>query len=139
LLAALVKRVVLATLAVATILAVVTLPVWGMGVAVFLGAERTVLARQQSPDGGRIAQVERLVVGGVPSIVVIVRASWMPDWYLSGCVAASHYEDADAHVLWKSNSSLVVQTSSKVSEWAASAPFKNKLCRQLATAVVPTL
>jgi hypothetical protein len=124
-------------LALAIVLAVVTLPIWGMGLAVFLDAKRTVLARQPSPDGERIAQVERMVVGGVPSIVVIVRSWWMPDWYLGGCVAASHYENMDARAFWKSNGSLVVQTRGDVGEWTKSAPFKHKRCSQLETAVVP--
>jgi hypothetical protein len=131
------RRNILWALAVAAILALVTLPIWGMGLAVFLDAKRTVLARHPSPDGRRIAQVERMVVGGVPSIVVIVRSWWMPDWYLGGCVAASHYENMDARVVWKTNNSLVVQTRGDVGEWTRSAPFKGKSCSQVETAVVP--
>lgn len=122
----------------AAIVAVVTLPIWAMGLAVFLDAKRTVLARRPSPDGRRIAQVERMVVGGVPSIVVIVRSWWVPDWYLGGCVAASHYEDIGARAVWQSNNSLVVQTRGDVSRWRNnSAPFKGKGCSQLETDVVP--
>jgi hypothetical protein len=127
----------LGALLVAAILAVGTSPIWGMGVAVFLDAERTVLARRPSPDGRRIAQVERMVVGGVPSIVVIVRSSWMPDWYLGGCVAASHYEEIGARALWTSNNSLVVRTTGDVGEWTKSAPFKQHRCSQFKTVVVP--
>lgn len=119
------------------ILALVTLPIWGMGLAVFLDAERTVLSHQPSPDGRRVAQVERLVVGGVPSIVVIVRSWWMPDWYLTGCVAASHYQDTEARSLWKSNESLVVMTIDDVRAWTKSAPFKGRACTQLNTSIVP--
>ena len=133
------RRNILTAFAVAVVLAVGTLPIWGMGVAVFLDARRTVLVRQPSPDGRRIAQVERMVVGGVPSIVVIVRSWWMPDWYLSGCVAASHYEEVDARILWRSNNSLVVQTRGDRGNWTRGAPFKGKSCSQLETAVVPML
>jgi hypothetical protein len=87
------RRYIFGAFAVAAVFGLVTLPVWGMGVAVFLDSTRTVLDRHPSPDGARIAQVERIVVGGVPSIVVIVRSWWMPNWYLAGCVAASHYEE----------------------------------------------
>ena len=50
----------------------VTSPIWGMGPAVFLESERSVLSSERSPDGKRIAQVERLVVGGMPNIIVMV-------------------------------------------------------------------
>lgn len=56
-----------------------TLPIWGMGSAAFFDSERTVLAREVSPSGKRIAQVERLTVGGVPNIVVMLRPPWMPN------------------------------------------------------------
>ena len=130
------RRKLLAALAVIILAGVVSLPVWGMGPAVFLDAERTVLSRQPSPDGQRIAQIERFVVGGVPSIVVIVRSWWMPDWYLAGCIAASHYEDTDAHSIWMSNGSLAVITSEGVRAWTKSAPFKNRGCTQVNTSLV---
>jgi hypothetical protein len=130
------RRYIFGAFAVAAVFGLVTLPVWGMGVAVFLDSTRTVLDRHPSLDGARIAQVERMVVGGVPSIVVIVRSWWMPNWYLAGCVAASHYEDIDVRAFWKSNNSLVLQTRGDVGEWTTSAPFKNRACNQLETAVV---
>ena len=126
----------LAALAVVVIGAVLTLPIWGMGVAVFLDSERTVLSRQPSPDGKRIAQVERLVVGGVPSIVVIVRSWWMPNWYLTGCVAASHYQEIDARSVWKSNDFLAVVTIDDVRAWTKSAPFKGRACNQVRTRIL---
>ena len=64
--------------------AIVTVPLWGMVPAVFLDSERTVVSRSPSPDGRRIAQVERIIVGGEPTIIVMVRSWWMPDWYLAG-------------------------------------------------------
>lgn len=131
------RRRLLTVLALAVVVVVVTLPMWGMGLAVFLDAERTVLSRSPSPDGKRIAQVERLVVGGVPSIVVIVRSWWMPNWYLAGCVAARHYQETDARSVWKSNGSLAVMTSGNVQAWTNSAPFKDNDCAQLTTSIVP--
>jgi hypothetical protein len=109
-----------------------------MGLAVFLDAERTVLSRHPSPDGKRVAQVERLVVGGVPSIVVIVRSWWIPNWYLAGCVAASHYQNTKADAVWKSNDSLAVMTMDDVGAWTKSAPFKGRACSQLNINIVPT-
>src|SRR3569833_1620083 len=81
--------------------------IWGMGVAIFLDSERTVVSRQLSPSGKRIAQVERIVVGGVPSSVVMARPRWMPDRYLFGCAATSHYGDATAQLRWASEKMLV--------------------------------
>ena len=129
-------RTVLAALAVAVVLAVATLPIWGMGVAVFLDAERTILSRHPSPDGSRIAQVERLVVGGVPSLVVVVRSSWMPNWYLTGCVAASHYQDTAARPVWKSNDTLVVRSADDARYWKKDAPFKGSACTNIKVRVV---
>jgi hypothetical protein len=124
-------------LAAAAGLAVLTIPIWGMGLAVFLDAKRTILGRLPSPDGKRIAQTERMVVGGAPSIVVIVRSWWMPNWYLSGCLAASHYQDTDARAFWKSNNLLVVQTRSAAGEWTKTAPFKGRACSEIRTAIRP--
>src|SRR5439155_3315678 len=78
------KSVLVLALSLTAFALVVTLPIWGMGPAVFFDSNRTIVARRPSPDGKRIAQIERLVVGGVPSIVVTVRWSWMPNWYLAG-------------------------------------------------------
>lgn len=97
--------------------AVVTSPIWGMGPAVFLDSDRTMLSRALSPDGTHIAQTERLVVGGAPSIVVTVRPAWMPNWYLLGCAAAAHYGETSARLQWVSNRSLAVAPA------AAAAPF----------------
>ncbi|WBY06214.1 hypothetical protein PIB19_11210 [Sphingomonas sp. 7/4-4] len=115
------------------ILAVVaTLPFWGMGPAVFLDSERAVISRVTSPDGKRTAQVERIVVGGEPSIVVMVRPAWMPDWYLAGCAATSHHQDATARVRWVSNSAIDIRHSGEQRFWSTgSAPFHNEACGDL--------
>jgi hypothetical protein len=118
--------------------AAVTFPIWAMGPAVFLDAQRSVVARRPSPDGRRIAQIERLVVGGVPSIVITVRSWWMPNWYLAACAAASHYQDTDARLLWKSNDSLAVLTKGDIRFWAkGDAPFHRGQCTGLNTTIVP--
>jgi hypothetical protein len=110
----------------------VTFPIWGMGPAVFLDSRRAVLSRAVSPDGRRIAQVERIIVGGVPSIVVMVRPSWMPNWYLAGCAAASHYQDAEAHVRWATNGAIEVRHTDSNLYWdKGSAPFHNDTCENL--------
>lgn len=112
---------------------VATLSLWGMGAAVFLDSERTVLSRLPSPDGKRIASVERIVVGGAPSIVVIVRPAWMPDWYLTGCAAVSHYEDAKARARWTTINALEVRHTEDRRFWkTGSAPFHNEACSNLA-------
>ena len=115
------------------VIGLVTLPFWGMGPAVFLDSERTVISRTKSPDGARTAQVERIVVGGVPSIVIMVRPWWMPDWYLAGCAAASHYEDAEASIRWVSNSSIQIDGRDELRFWAktGNAPFHDKACSDL--------
>ncbi len=119
------------------VLAIATLPIWGMGLAVFLDSERTMLARSSSPDSNRVAQVERIIVGGAPSIVVMVRSWWMPDWYLTGCAAASHYRDAHARVSWPSNGEIVVQHTDDQRFWeTGSAPFHHKRCEGLAVRFV---
>ena len=101
-----------------------TLPFWGMGPAVFLDSQRSVISRAPSPDGKQIAQVERIVVGGVPSIVVMVRPRWMPNWYLAGCTATSHYHDAEAVVAWASSDAIVVTHTDDPLFWNAGwAPF----------------
>lgn len=114
------------------VIAFVTLPLWGMGPAVFLDSKRTIISRVVSPDGKRTAQVERIVVGGVPSIVVMVRPSWMPDWYLAGCAAASHYQDTMAHIRWVSNKAIEIGYSSDRLDWETSAsPFHTDPCENL--------
>ena len=113
--------------------AALTFPFWGMGPAVFLDSKRTVISRVPSPDGTRIAQVERIVVGGTPSIVVMVRSQWMPDWYLTGCAAASHYEDAEAQIRWSTNDAIAVTATGDQLYWdIGSAPFHNAPCDSLA-------
>lgn len=113
-----------------------TFPIWGMGVAVFHDSQRTVLARQTSPDGNRIAQAERLVVGGVPNIVVIVRDWWMPNWYLSGCVAAAHYEETSAAIEWASNNALTITSDDESRFWnVGEAPFHQRSCTKVATTI----
>jgi hypothetical protein len=116
-----------------SIVGLVTLPFWGMGPAVFLDSERTVISRAKSPDGARTAQVERIVIGGVPSIVIVVRRWWMPDWYLAGCAAASHYQEAKASVRWVSNGSIEVRHTDGRLFWdeTGHAPFHNKTCGDL--------
>lgn len=121
-------------LAVAMIIlcAVDTLPFWGMGPAVLLDSERTVISRVLSPDGTRVAQVERIVVGGTPSIVVMVRPQWMPDWYITGCAAASHYQDAEAQVRWSTKDAIAVTHTDDQLYWdIGSAPFHSALCEGL--------
>ena len=114
-----------------------TLPFWGMGPAVFLDASRTVLSRSLSPDGKRSAQVERMIVGGVPNIVVMVRSLWLPNWYLTGCAAASHYEDVQAQVRWTSNSHLVVIHTDDQLHWdTGSAPFHNAPCESVSVTLI---
>lgn len=116
--------------------AVVTLPIWGMGPAVFMDSERTVLTRVLSPDRTQVAQVERLVVGGAPSIIVTVKQTWMPNWYLLGCVAVSHYGDTSARLRWQSNRSLTIATRAEASFWrAAGAPFHLTGCSDLSTSI----
>jgi hypothetical protein len=114
------------------IVAVLTLPIWGMGPAVFLDSERTILSRSVSPDGKRIAQVERLVVGGVPNIVIIVRPTWMPNWYLAGCAAASHYQETKAAVRWIRTDKVEVAFATDLGFWSTdSAPFHHGGCLDL--------
>lgn len=110
----------------------ITFPFWGMGPAVFLDSKRTVLSSARSPDGQRTAQVERLIVGGVPNIVVTVRASWLPDWYLAGCAAISHYRDARTSVAWNSNDALTVTHTDERRFWRTDgAPFHLGACDNL--------
>ncbi|WP_448662695.1 hypothetical protein ACG3SL_18885 [Sphingomonas sp. CJ20] len=116
---------------------ILTLPYWGMGSAVFLDSERSVISRASSPDGKRIAQVERVIVGGEPSIVILVRRSWEPDWYLTGCVAASHYQDEQARIEWASNARLIIFHGGPQSYWDNSAPFHNNPCSDV-TAIFQT-
>ena len=117
---------------IALLCALATLPFWGMGPAVFLDSERMVISRTPSPDGKKVAQVERIVVGSVSSIVVMVRPRWMPNWYLAGCAAASHYRDAMAIVAWTANDSIVVTHSDDQLFWnTGSAPFHNAPCNGL--------
>lgn len=112
--------------------AVVTFPFWGMGLAVFLDSERIVLSRVTSPDGMRVAQVERIIVGGFPSIVVKVRPRWMPDWYIASCAAASHYGNAEAQIHWSTNTTIVVTHVRDLQYWnVGSSPFDSAPCNRL--------
>ncbi|MET3713303.1 hypothetical protein ABIC65_004033 [Sphingomonas trueperi] len=122
------SRAILLSIAGIVALLILTLPYWGMGPAVFLDSERSVISRSWSPDGKRVAQVERVVVGGEPSIVILVRRSWEPDWYLTGCVAASHYQDQQARIEWASNTRLIIFQGGPQSYWDKSAPFHNNPC-----------
>lgn len=113
-------------------LAIFTLPIWGMAPAAFLDSERTVLSRAPAPNGTRVAQVERLIVGGVPHIVVLVRANWSPDWYLAGCVAASHYRDDRVSVRWLSDAAIEVTHQDARRFWnLGRAPFHREPCTNL--------
>ena len=115
----------------------VTFPIWGMGSAVFLDSERSVLSSEKSPDGKRIAQVERLVVGGMPNIIVMVRPSWMPDWYLAGCSAIRHYGDARASVKWTASDQIAVaHTDGSQFWWTSAAPFLGGSCHNLRVALL---
>jgi hypothetical protein len=114
-----------------------SLPIWGMGIAAFIDARRSVVSSHQSPDERRIAQVERLVVGGVPSIVVTVRRSWMPNWYISSCAAASHYGETTANVRWTSAISLEVSSGADPQHWfVGAAPFHSDACPGLIVSAV---
>ena len=115
------------------VIGLATLPFWGWGLAYFLDSERTVISRVMSPDRARTAQVERIVVGGAPSIVILVRPWWMPDWYVAGCAAASHYQDAKASVRWVSNSTIEISHTDGRPFWheAGHAPFHNETCGDL--------
>jgi hypothetical protein len=117
----------------------VSFPVWGMGVAVFMDITRSVISARPSPDGRRIAQVETINVGGVPSTVVTVRSSWKPNWYLASCAAAYHYHDGGTvtRVEWTSAKSLKVSSTANSGEWQIGvAPFLNGTCPGLVISVV---
>ncbi|MEA3061673.1 MAG: hypothetical protein QOJ94_1454 [Sphingomonadales bacterium] len=101
---------------------VVTAPFTLMGPAVFMDSQREVLGRATSPDGRRIAQVERLVVGGAPSIVVTLRRSWQPDWYLTTCKVVSHRGETTARLRWSGDRALDVESPSP--DWGGDPPFR---------------
>jgi len=118
--------------------AVITLPIWGMGPAVFLDSERRILARAPSPDGRRVAQVERIVVGGAPSIVILIRSRWTPNWYLTGCIAARHYQDAQARISWAGDRSLRIRATDDPRNWSDQmAPLHGNPCRDVTTTFQP--
>jgi hypothetical protein len=126
------RRKLLLVVLLSLIVAVLTLPIWGMGPAMFLDSERTILSRSVSPDRKRIAQVERLVVGGVPNIVILVRPTWMPNWYLAGCAAASHYQETKAAVRWIRADKVEVTVDTDLGFWSTdSAPFHHGGCLDL--------
>lgn len=131
------NQIVVGVILASVLLFVVTFPIWGMGAAMFLDADRAVISSQPSPDGRRIAQIERLVVGSVPSVVVTVRPSWMPDWYLPACAAASHYRDTKVAIAWGSPGSLTIRSNARSKSWKVGiAPFHNRPCSNLSIAVI---
>lgn len=116
--------------------ALVTFPVWAMGPAVFMDSERKIRSFHSSPDGNRYATVEEFTVGGVPNIVVIVRNHWLPNWYLTGCVAASHYQGANVLLEWTSNSSIALTSDVEQQYWdAGNAPFREGKCETVKTTI----
>ena len=78
-----------------------------------------------------------MTVGGVPNIVAIVRDTWMPDWYLLGCVAASHYDEAEATIEWVSDSELVLNHSGTDERWTSLAPFHDEGCDDITISLTP--
>lgn len=103
----------------------------------FIDSRRAIISSQSSPDGKRIAQVERFLVGGVPSIVVTVRPWWKPDWYLSSCAAASHYREANAALAWLASSKLEILSNADPLFWdVGEAPYHNEPCPDLAVTIV---
>jgi hypothetical protein len=131
------KLMIWSALGLAVAAAVVTLPFWGMGPAVFIDSDRTILSRALSPDRSHVAQIERLVVGGAPSIVVTVRPAWMPNWYLLGCVAASHYGQTSARLLWRSNHLLIVMPRNEARLWRTDgAAFHRTGCSDPAVSIM---
>lgn len=99
-----------------------TAPMTLMGPAVFLDSERKVLARSASPDGKWIGQLEQLIVGGAPNVVVTIRRSWQPDWYLTSCKALSHYGEATASLRWRDSKTLIL--SPNIGDWDYVPPFR---------------
>lgn len=56
----------------------------------------------------------------------------MPNWYLAGCAAASHYQDAEAHVRWVADDAIVVTHTGDQLFWdTGAAPFHNAPCENL--------
>ncbi len=57
----------------------------------------------------------------------------MPDWYLAGCAAASHYHDAEASIQWVSNSSIEIHHTDSRLFWneGGHVPFHDKACSDL--------
>lgn len=131
------KSVIWSAAAIGVTAAVVTFPIWAMGPAVFMDSERTILSRALSPDRTHVAQIERLVVGGVPSIIVTVRPAWVPNWYLLECVVASHYHQTSARLRWQSNRSLIVATPAEARSWRTDgAPFHPTGCSDFPVSIV---
>ena len=110
------------------ILVMLLFPAFGMGflfgAAAFLDSERHVLNRARSPDGAWVAQLERLVVGGAPNMVITLRRSWQPDWYFTSCKAISHYGDAGAVLRWAGAAELVVDADASAQTWRNDPPFR---------------
>ena len=88
-----------------------------------LDSQRRILSRASSPDGRWIAQLERLTVGGAPNIVVTLRRSWQPNWYLTSCKAVSYYGDTRAVLRWEAPTRLAVIAEGN-SGWNNHAPFR---------------
>jgi hypothetical protein len=93
------------------------------GAAAYLDSDRDVIVRAVSPDGSRTAQLERLVVGGAPNMVVTLRRSWHPDWYLTSCKPVSYYGESAAVFRWTSNRALLVDAATEPGQWDSDAPF----------------
>jgi hypothetical protein len=93
------------------------------GTAAYLDSEREVIAGAVSPDGRWIAQLERLTVGGAPNLVVTLRRSWHPNWYLTSCKSVSYYGESTVVLRWTSRRTLVVDAATDPSHWDSLAPF----------------
>ena len=97
----------------------------GFGIAAFLDSEREVLDRVASPGGTWTAQVERLTVGGAPNMVITVRRSWHPDWYLTSCKPVSYYGESAVSLSWTSDRELVAEVSTELRGWRGDGgPFR---------------
>lgn len=103
---------------------VLTAPVTMMGPAVYLDSRREVRSELPSPDSRWIAQLERITVGGAPSMVVTVRRWWQPNWYLTSCKAVSYYGNALAQLRWLDDTHLAVAAHTGPEQWDNIPPFR---------------
>jgi hypothetical protein len=56
----------------------------------------------------------------------------MPNWYLAGCAATSHYRDTEAVIAWAGSDTIVVMHTDDPQFWGAdSAPFHKAPCDHL--------